>query len=275
MDDLQPLERQEPQPQERRHRVRLADVLGPSLGGLEERLLDHVRGVDPAAQPLIQPQRDHPPQSVAMCRQELAPVHVRIPDRRGQIRPVPRDVCSIVRIHDNNDLRQATDLGQKKTREIILRLPGDHRQPIVGERRFRHQRRGRWIIEPASNRPCSPLSISEDCSPVFRGRFRKSLENTAGLQGAGRAKVINRTASTTLAHSMSTKRPMPPQCDVGACHQIRSASTRPLFVVSPIPAVGIEPTRGLPPEDFKSSASAIPPRRQDFDAFEARISQST
>ena len=102
MDELQPLKRQEPQPQERRHRVRLANVLGPTLRGLEERLLDHVRGVDPAAQPLIQPQRDHPPQSVAMCRQELSPVGAIGPDRRNPI-PIhafPRIARRLVRVHN-------------------------------------------------------------------------------------------------------------------------------------------------------------------------------
>ena len=85
MHDLQPLERQEPQPQERRHRIRLAIVLGPALGGLEERLLDHVRGVDPAAQPMIQPDRDHPPQPVAVRREEFAPVRAIVADRRNTI----------------------------------------------------------------------------------------------------------------------------------------------------------------------------------------------
>ena len=41
------------------------------------------------------------------------------------------------------------------------------------------------------------------------------------------------------------------------------------IAISLVPAVGIEPTRGFPPEDFKSSASAFPPRRRDLqpDAF--------
>ena len=100
MHELQPLERQEPQPQERRHRVRLANILGPALGGLEERLLDHVRGVDPAAQPMIQPDRDHPPQAVAVGRQELTPVGAIGPDRLNPI-PIhafPRMARCLVRV---------------------------------------------------------------------------------------------------------------------------------------------------------------------------------
>ena len=61
MDELKPLECQEPQPEERRHRVRLMDVLRSSLGGLEKCLLDHVGGIDSSAQTLIEPNRDHPP----------------------------------------------------------------------------------------------------------------------------------------------------------------------------------------------------------------------
>ena len=55
MHELQSLECQEPQPQERRHGIRLALILGLSFDRLHERLLDHVRGVDSTAQTLIQP----------------------------------------------------------------------------------------------------------------------------------------------------------------------------------------------------------------------------
>ena len=61
MDEMQTLERQEPEPQERRQHVRLTHAFGTSLRCLQKGLLDHVRRVDPSAQPLIQPQRDHSP----------------------------------------------------------------------------------------------------------------------------------------------------------------------------------------------------------------------
>jgi hypothetical protein len=48
----------------------------------------------------------------------------------------------------------------------------------------------------------------------------------------------------------------------GPWHWVRSASTHPLFVASADTGGGNRTHTGLPPEDFKSSASAIPPRRQ-------------
>jgi hypothetical protein len=48
-------------------------VLRQGLGRLKERLLEHVGRIDPAPQPIVQAQRDHPPQTVAVRGQELGP----------------------------------------------------------------------------------------------------------------------------------------------------------------------------------------------------------
>jgi hypothetical protein len=63
-------------------------VFGQGLGRLEEHLLEHVRRVDPAPQPLVQTQRDHPPQPIAMRGQELRPgrlVPAHRPPRRSPL----------------------------------------------------------------------------------------------------------------------------------------------------------------------------------------------
>ena len=68
----QPLAGQKPQPEEERHR-RVLPVLGQAVAGLEHRLLDDVRGIDPPLEPAVQAQRDHAPQAVAIPGQQLAP----------------------------------------------------------------------------------------------------------------------------------------------------------------------------------------------------------
>ena len=65
------LEREEPQPEERRHRLRLAPVVVAPRGGLEERLVDDVGGVDAPAEAGIETQRDHPAQAVAVSGSDL------------------------------------------------------------------------------------------------------------------------------------------------------------------------------------------------------------
>ena len=44
---LERLARQEPQPEEQRHRRRFADILRQAAGGLQVGVLDHVGGIDP------------------------------------------------------------------------------------------------------------------------------------------------------------------------------------------------------------------------------------
>lgn len=56
-----PVPGQQPQPEEERD-PRVADVVGELVDGVDVRLLQHVRRVDPAGQPGVEPQRDHPPQ---------------------------------------------------------------------------------------------------------------------------------------------------------------------------------------------------------------------
>ena len=68
----QPLAGQEPEPEEERHR-RVLEVLRQPPGGVEVGLLDHVGGVDPALEAAVEPQGDHPPQPVAVPRQQLRP----------------------------------------------------------------------------------------------------------------------------------------------------------------------------------------------------------
>jgi hypothetical protein len=89
--DLKALEREESQPQKRRHRVGLARVIGLTGGRLEKRFLDHVGWIDPASQSLIEPECDHPAQAVTVAGEELAPVGlVGPPGNRG----IPIAGCS-------------------------------------------------------------------------------------------------------------------------------------------------------------------------------------
>ena len=68
----QPLAGDVPQPEEERHR-RILAILGQPPAGLQHRVLDDVRGVDPPLEPAVEAQRDHAPQAVAMPGQQLAP----------------------------------------------------------------------------------------------------------------------------------------------------------------------------------------------------------
>ena len=65
MDVGEPLAGDQPQPEVERHRRRVAGVLGEPPADVEIRVLEHVRGVDPAREPAIQPQADHLPQPIA------------------------------------------------------------------------------------------------------------------------------------------------------------------------------------------------------------------
>ena len=63
------LAREGPQPEEERD-LGPAEVLVQAVRGLDEGLLDHVGRVDPAAQPQVEPQRDHPAQPGLVLHQE-------------------------------------------------------------------------------------------------------------------------------------------------------------------------------------------------------------
>ena len=62
---MQPLGRQEAEPEEWRHR-RVGGVLGEPPRGIHERLLNHVRRVDAPLQPPVQSELDHPAESLAV-----------------------------------------------------------------------------------------------------------------------------------------------------------------------------------------------------------------
>jgi hypothetical protein len=68
---LEGLGGQETEPQEHRHRLRFAEVFRQPAGGLEIRLLDHVRGIDPPLEPPVQAKGDHPPQAATMLGEGL------------------------------------------------------------------------------------------------------------------------------------------------------------------------------------------------------------
>jgi len=71
--DLQPLQREEPEPQERGHRIRISRIFRPALRRLKKRFLDHIGRVNAATHALIQAERHHVPQPSAVGRQELSP----------------------------------------------------------------------------------------------------------------------------------------------------------------------------------------------------------
>ena len=53
-----------------RHGLGIAGVIANSLADVEIRLLEYVGGVDPAREPVVQPQADHPPQPIAIAVEE-------------------------------------------------------------------------------------------------------------------------------------------------------------------------------------------------------------
>ena len=61
----QPLAHDQPQPQKRRE-LRVPQVIVQPLGGIQIRLLEHVRGVEPSPEPPIQAQVDHPAETVTV-----------------------------------------------------------------------------------------------------------------------------------------------------------------------------------------------------------------
>ena len=69
---LERLGRQEPQPEEQRHRRRLAELLRQGAGDLQVGVLDDVGGTDPPLEPAIQAEHDHPPQPVQVPGQHRA-----------------------------------------------------------------------------------------------------------------------------------------------------------------------------------------------------------
>ena len=70
MADRQPLAHDQPQPEERRQ-LRPLEVAVQAGRGVEERVLEHVGGVDPALEPCIHAQLDHPAQAVAVTLEQV------------------------------------------------------------------------------------------------------------------------------------------------------------------------------------------------------------
>ena len=62
---IEPLDRHRAEPDEERH-VRIGLKMGQSLQGVDVRFLQDVRRRDPASQPGVEAELDHPPQSVPM-----------------------------------------------------------------------------------------------------------------------------------------------------------------------------------------------------------------
>ena len=70
MDVGQPLAGDQPEPEVERHRRGVAGVVGDPLADVEIRVLEHVGRIDPAREPAVEPQADHPPQPVAIAVEE-------------------------------------------------------------------------------------------------------------------------------------------------------------------------------------------------------------
>ena len=60
----------QPEPEVERHGRGVAGVLGNPLADVEIGLLEHVGRIDPAGEPAVEPQADHPPQPVAIAVEE-------------------------------------------------------------------------------------------------------------------------------------------------------------------------------------------------------------
>jgi hypothetical protein len=67
----QPIPGDLPEPRIEGHRT-IPEILGKLAEGLDERFLNHVRGVEARGEPGIHAHRDHPPQSGAMTVDEPA-----------------------------------------------------------------------------------------------------------------------------------------------------------------------------------------------------------
>jgi len=68
----QPNAGQESQPDKKRQR-RILNILRQTTGRIDKCVLDDVRGIEAALQAMIEPQRHHSPQTVAVLGQEPAP----------------------------------------------------------------------------------------------------------------------------------------------------------------------------------------------------------
>jgi hypothetical protein len=67
---LEPLHGQETQPEKRRH-SRIGRVLRQAARSIQERLLEHVLGIDPPLQAAVEPQPNHPAEPFAVPGEEL------------------------------------------------------------------------------------------------------------------------------------------------------------------------------------------------------------
>jgi hypothetical protein len=72
--DLEPLQGQEPQPEEKGHRVGLASVLAQPAECVHAGFLHDVRGIDPSLEPPIEPEHNRVAQAVMIPPEQLAPV---------------------------------------------------------------------------------------------------------------------------------------------------------------------------------------------------------
>ena len=70
MDVGQPLAGDQPEPEVERHGRGVAGVLGEPLADVEIGLLEDVGRIDPAGEPAVEPQADHPPEPLAIAVEE-------------------------------------------------------------------------------------------------------------------------------------------------------------------------------------------------------------
>ena len=115
--DRQPLAHDQPQPEERRQ-LRALEVAVQAGGGVEERVLEHVGGVDPALEPRIHAQLDHPVQPIPVAleqvRQRLAVAAAKPLDEMEGIARIVRHespsyplTCAAARFRDKSGMRQS------------------------------------------------------------------------------------------------------------------------------------------------------------------------
>ena len=70
MADRQPLAHDQPQPEEGRQ-LRAPEVAVQAGRGVEERVLEHVGGVEPALEPRVHAQLDHPAQAIPVALEQV------------------------------------------------------------------------------------------------------------------------------------------------------------------------------------------------------------
>jgi hypothetical protein len=71
MQSLEPLHGQEPEPDEGRNR-RVGRLFGEPARGVDERLLNDIRGIDATLQSSVEPELDHPAEPLAVLAEDLS-----------------------------------------------------------------------------------------------------------------------------------------------------------------------------------------------------------